>query len=145
MSPEKTAPDFHEVASEAAAQHVFPTTFAHRRLWFLERLLPGKTSYLIPWFLRIWGRLNVTARKKSLNEVGARHEVSPTTLCWKGGTHVRVVPGTLSVPLPVAAPWCALSCFAWVKRNTSFFPTMRHNYFLMDGHAGSSPLNWLPL
>ena len=101
MSPEKTAPDFHEDASEAAAKHIFPTTFAQQRLWFLERLLPGNTSYLIPWFLRISGRLNVAALEKSLNEIVARHEVLRTTLSWKDGTAVQVVTGRLSVPLPV--------------------------------------------
>jgi amino acid adenylation domain-containing protein len=101
MSPDKTAPDFHEVAPQAAAKHIFPTTFAQQRLWFLERLLPGNTSYLIPWFLRISGRLNVAALEKSLNEIVARHEVLRTTLGWKDGAPVQVVTGTLSVPLPV--------------------------------------------
>jgi hypothetical protein len=69
MSPEKTAPDFHPAASEAAARPIFPTTFAQHRLWSLERLLPGNTFYLIPWFLRISGRSNVAALEKSLNEI----------------------------------------------------------------------------
>jgi hypothetical protein len=101
MSPEKTAPDFHAVASEAATKHLFPTTFAQPRLWFLERLLPGNISYLIPWFLRISGRLNVAALKKNLNEIRERHEALRTTHSGNAGAPVQVVTGTLSMPMPV--------------------------------------------
>src|SRR5450631_3455681 len=82
-------------------KYVFPSTFAQQRLWFLERLQPGGTSYLIPWSLRISGNLNPDALQRSLNEIVRRHEILRTTFSWKDGAPVQVVTGDLSVAMPV--------------------------------------------
>jgi len=84
-----------------AAKYVFPATFAQQRLWFLEQLQPGSASYLIPWSLRINGKLNTQALERSLNEIVRRHEILRTTFSWKDGAPVQVVTGELSVPLPM--------------------------------------------
>jgi len=87
-------------APASVAQYIFPTTFAQQRLWFLEQLQPGGTSYLVPWSLRIEGALNVSALEKSLNEIIQRHEVLRTTFAWKDETPVQVVrPRTLTLPI----------------------------------------------
>ena len=84
-----------------AGTYVFPATFAQQRLWFLEQLQPGGTSYLIPWSLRISGNLDPEALRRSLNEIVRRHEILRTTFSWKDGAPVQVVAGELSVPMPV--------------------------------------------
>jgi amino acid adenylation domain-containing protein len=80
---------------------VFPATFAQQRLWFLEQLQPGGTSYLIPWSLRISGKLDPEALRRSLNEIVRRHEILRTTFSWKDGAPVQVVGGELSLAVPV--------------------------------------------
>jgi amino acid adenylation domain-containing protein len=102
MNPNKIAQSTSDVAAGTVAKYVFPTTFQQQRMWFLERLQPGGTAYLISWALRISGKLDVAALEKSLNEIVARHEVLRTTFSWKDDAPVQVVAGTLSVPLPVA-------------------------------------------
>ena len=62
---------------------------------------PGGTSYLIPWSLRISGKLNAEALQRSLNEIVRRHEILRTTFSWKDGAPVQVVAGELSVAMPV--------------------------------------------
>lgn len=42
------------------------TSFAQRRLWFLEQLKPGSPDYLLPLALRLRGALYVTALPASL-------------------------------------------------------------------------------
>jgi amino acid adenylation domain-containing protein len=88
-------------SADVAPICVFPTTFAQQRLWFLEQLQPGGTSYLIPWVLRATGELNLDALTHSLNEVIARHEILRTTFSWKDGMPVQVVRGSLTIALPV--------------------------------------------
>jgi amino acid adenylation domain-containing protein len=81
-------------------EFVFPTTFAQQRLWFLEQLQPGSTSYLIPWSLRIAGELNVSALERSLDEIVRRHEILRTTFSWKDEMPMQVV-GSHAFSLPV--------------------------------------------
>src|SRR3954463_10310923 len=83
----------------AAATYVFPTTFAQQRLWFLEQLQPGSTAYLVPWSLRISGKLNIAALEQSLNEIIRRHEVLRTSFSWKDEYPVQVVTDSLSISL----------------------------------------------
>src|SRR5215469_5126718 len=85
----------------ARGTYAFPTTFAQQRLWFLEQLQPGGTSYLIPWFLRVTGWVNVAALERSLNQVIERHEILRTTFSGKDGMPVQVVHPTLTVGVPV--------------------------------------------
>ena len=87
-------------APASAPQYIFPTTFAQQRLWFLEQLQPGGTSYLVPWSLRIEGALNVSALEKSLDEIVQRHEILRTTFTWKDEIPMQVV-GSRMFTLPV--------------------------------------------
>src|SRR5438876_1169683 len=91
-----TSPD-----GKAEGSYAFPLTFAQMRLWFLEQLEPGTTTYLIPWFIHVRGNLNVEALHASLNRLVARHEVLRTTFRANGGEPVQVVAPTLDIPLPL--------------------------------------------
>ena len=53
-----------------------PLSHAQERLWFLERLEPGSSAYVMPALLRLDGELNVHALRAALGEVVRRHEVS---------------------------------------------------------------------
>ncbi len=77
----------------------FPLTFAQLRLWFLEQLSPGESSYLVPWSIRIQGCLDVEALEQSLNEVVRRHEILRTTFSARGGEPMQMVAAPSYLPL----------------------------------------------
>ena len=51
-----------------------PLSFAQERLWFLEQLEPGNIAYLIPFAVKITGKLDVKAIEESLNSIIERHQ-----------------------------------------------------------------------
>ena len=61
-----------DYAGNPGATYAFPLTFAQRRLWFLDQLAPGETSYLIPWSVRVHGSLDAKALAYSLNQTNER-------------------------------------------------------------------------
>ncbi|AEG01888.1 non-ribosomal peptide synthetase [Methylomonas methanica] len=55
-----------------------PLSFAQQRLWFLDQLEPGSSSYNIPITLRLTGHLDLNALTESFNEIVRRHEILRT-------------------------------------------------------------------
>jgi amino acid adenylation domain-containing protein len=55
-----------------------PLSFAQQRLWFLEQLQPGSSTYHIPTAVRLTGSLNVEVLQQVLNTIIQRHEVLRT-------------------------------------------------------------------
>ncbi|HEV2637455.1 MAG TPA: condensation domain-containing protein, partial [Actinocrinis sp.] len=53
-------------------------SFAQQRLWFLDQLEPGSAEYLVPFAVRVSGRLDVAALEGALSGIVARHEVLRT-------------------------------------------------------------------
>ncbi|MFD8783727.1 amino acid adenylation domain-containing protein [Kitasatospora sp. NPDC059599] len=90
------------VSAEAVIARVprdrpLPLSFAQQRLWLLDRLRPGTAEYVLPvgWELR--GPLDVTALRRALAEVSARHEVLRTR-------YLEVDGEPRQLPLAEAAP-----------------------------------------
>ncbi|OHU92273.1 MULTISPECIES: non-ribosomal peptide synthetase [Pseudoalteromonas] len=52
----------------------FPLSFAQERLWFMDQLEPGGTSYSLPVAVSISGELNVTHLEQAFNALIDRHE-----------------------------------------------------------------------
>jgi amino acid adenylation domain-containing protein len=78
-----------------------PLSFAQQRLWFLDQLHPGRSTYNIARRVRIDGPLDVEALRRALNAVVARHEALRTRLVVIDGTPQQVVAPSLSLALAV--------------------------------------------
>ena len=94
------APDAETIGRRADTTER-PLSFSQRRLWFLDQMDPGNSSYNMPAAVRIRGPLDVGALERSLNAVVERHEALRTTFPAVAGEGVQVVAARLHVPLPV--------------------------------------------
>ncbi|HEU4325741.1 MAG TPA: condensation domain-containing protein, partial [Roseiflexaceae bacterium] len=75
------------------AQHSgdLPLSFAQQRLWFLDQLQPGSPLYNIPSAVRLLGRLDVDALRRSMDTIVQRHAVLRTTFATVGQQPVQVI------------------------------------------------------
>ncbi|WP_405617058.1 amino acid adenylation domain-containing protein [Streptomyces sp. NBC_00076] len=55
-----------------------PLSSGQQQMWFLQRLDPDSTEYLIPLVVRLRGHLDAGALERSLGEISARHEILRT-------------------------------------------------------------------
>ncbi|HYR08037.1 MAG TPA: amino acid adenylation domain-containing protein, partial [Longimicrobium sp.] len=78
-----------------------PLSFAQERLWFLDRLDPGGTTYNMAWSLRLQGALDIGAVERSLSEIVRRHETLRTTFREVDGSPVQVIAPFGGFTLPV--------------------------------------------
>ena len=78
-----------------------PLSFAQERLWFLDQLTPGSSSYNIAEAYRISGPLEPSALTASLNEIVRRHEVLRSIFVTVDDRPVQVIVPELSLSLPV--------------------------------------------
>ncbi|HYO62401.1 MAG TPA: amino acid adenylation domain-containing protein, partial [Pyrinomonadaceae bacterium] len=65
--------------TRAPRDGALPLSFAQQRLWFIDQLEPGSTSYNVPVAVLLSGALDVTALERTLAEIIRRHEVLRTT------------------------------------------------------------------
>src|SRR4051794_28836679 len=80
-----------------------PLSFAQERLWFLEHLGAGAAGvYNVPAAVRLNGRLDVPALRRTFEEIVRRHEALHTTFGERDGVPFQVVAPELPVPLPLA-------------------------------------------
>lgn len=80
---------------------VFPVSFAQRRLWFLDQLVPNTCLYNVPTVFRLQGALKLAALEQSFNELTRRHEVLRTTFPIIGGEPAQAIAPHLELSLPV--------------------------------------------
>ena len=78
-----------------------PLTTGQRRLWFLDRLNPGRAFHNLPFAYRLWGRLDVRALEEAIVVVAGRHEALRTRFPTRGDEPAAVVDQVSLVPLEV--------------------------------------------
>ena len=72
-----------------------PLSYAQQRLWFLDQLEPGSTTYNMAGVLQIVGDLDIEALEKSMNQLIARHEILRTVFIDQNGVPTqRILPFT---------------------------------------------------
>ncbi len=77
-----------------------PPSFAQARLWFLDRLSPGRAVYNVPIALKLDGPLSARAMWRTLREIELRHESVRTVFKVQDGDPYQVVrPPSLRLPV----------------------------------------------
>ncbi|HVU70109.1 MAG TPA: amino acid adenylation domain-containing protein, partial [Ktedonobacteraceae bacterium] len=84
---------------EARQSETPPLSFGQERLWFLDQLTPGDTSYHVPLGFRLCGTLEVEVLAASLNALLQRHAILRTTFAEREGQPIQVIAPSLVVPL----------------------------------------------
>ena len=73
------------------AEYRLPTSYAQRRLWFLEQLEAGSGAYNVPLAVRLRGALDPSVLDRCLDELRTRHETLRTRFVAVDGEPVQVV------------------------------------------------------
>jgi amino acid adenylation domain-containing protein len=79
---------------------IFPTSFAQRRLWFIDQLDPGNTLYNVPSAFRVRGHLDHPLLQRAFTELVARHEILRTTFRPIDGEPMQIVAPPADFHLP---------------------------------------------
>ncbi|HMB51691.1 MAG TPA: amino acid adenylation domain-containing protein, partial [Thermoanaerobaculia bacterium] len=88
-------------------------SFAQRRLWFLDRLEPGGSSYNMPLAIRLQGPLDAAVLGRALDELARRQDALRTVVVHPGGEpRQRVLE-----PAPVALPRVDLAALPTARRH----------------------------
>ena len=83
-------------------EELLPLSFAQQRLWFLDRLKPGTSTYNLPVVIRLQGTLNLDAFERSLAELIRHHDILRTRFVLVDGQAVQsIAPPPLSQPIPL--------------------------------------------
>ncbi|MER5733130.1 amino acid adenylation domain-containing protein [Streptomyces sp. NPDC002138] len=72
-------------------QFAFPATSAQRRIWLVERLIPGTSAYHLPFALHLDGALDTAALEAALAELVHRHESLRTCFEQADGELLQLV------------------------------------------------------
>nr|BFE52073.1 hypothetical protein GCM10017745_55000 [Saccharothrix mutabilis subsp. capreolus] len=80
-----------------------PLSAAQRGLWLLDALHPGSPLYNVFCSVRLTGPLDLTALRRAVTRVVARHEALRTTFPADGGEPFASVAPGAEVPLPVVS------------------------------------------
>ena len=78
-----------------------PLSFAQQRLWFLDQLEPGSSTYNISAAFHLCGALNISALEQSIEEIIKRHASLRTTFSADDGQPFQIIKDDLSFKLTV--------------------------------------------
>jgi amino acid adenylation domain-containing protein len=91
-----------------------PASFAQARLWFLDRLEPGRATYNVALALDLQGDLSPAALAAALNGLAQRHEALRTRFVERGGEPRQEVLPARPRPLPLV-DLGGLPEFLWLR------------------------------
>ncbi len=77
----------------------YPVSFAQRRMWFIEQLMPGEPTFHMPYAMWLEGPLDVEALQRAVDALVARHAVLRTSIVAVDGVPEQVVADSATVPI----------------------------------------------
>ncbi|MFJ9721118.1 condensation domain-containing protein, partial [Streptomyces sp. NPDC101213] len=110
-----------------------PLSFAQQRLWFLDQLTPGSAEYLVPFGLRVWGTLDVSALGAAFTGLVTRHEVLRTRFVTDGSGRPAQVVEAPWVVTPVVHDVRALPVADREQAASDIMATEARRPFALDG------------
>jgi amino acid adenylation domain-containing protein len=84
-----------------AEPSVFPTSFAQRRLWFIQTMSPQNTAYNLVYTVELQFNPDIVALQRALNAVVARHESLRTSFTFQDGQPWQVIAPHGELPVEV--------------------------------------------
>jgi amino acid adenylation domain-containing protein len=79
----------------------YEQSFSQQRMWFLDRLHPGNTTYNLTYAIRVMGSLNVSLLEAALNELVSRNEILRTRFDEIDGVPIQNISDDATVPIQV--------------------------------------------
>lgn len=101
LPPEAKRAVLAKLADRRSRDRIAPLSYAQRRLWFLEQLVPGSPSYNEASAIRLPTSVDAPALERSLNEIVRRHEALRTVFEAGGGEPTQRVLRQFRIELPV--------------------------------------------
>ena len=80
---------------------VFPTSYAQRRMWFMDQFEPGSPYYNIPMAMRLKGKFDYEIFEKTINKIIRRHESLRTTFASIDGNPVQVISDSYTLDIDI--------------------------------------------
>ena len=90
-----------KITRQNRTSNTFPLSFAQQRLWFLDQLDPGNTTYNICSVGRITGNLDLIALQQTFNAIIQRHEILRTNFTTVDGQPVQKIAPELKFTIPI--------------------------------------------
>jgi amino acid adenylation domain-containing protein len=101
LSPERKELLARRLKKRGSQFNSFPLSLAQQRLWLLDQLEPGNSSYNMPTVLRFRGRLHIAVLERSFQAIVQRHESLRTIFASLQGRPVQLVASSLEFSLPL--------------------------------------------
>ncbi|HLK61669.1 MAG TPA: amino acid adenylation domain-containing protein, partial [Chthonomonadaceae bacterium] len=86
----------------AERDQALPLSFAQERLWFMDQLQPGNSLFNFPMALRLSGKLDIEALRRSLVTLQRRHEVLRTMFALDKGRPIQIIQDDPPAPLSLS-------------------------------------------
>jgi hypothetical protein len=80
---------------------LLPLSFAQQRMWFLDQMEPGQSTYHIAMVARLEGPLRISALRRGLRTVIDRHESLRTAFTCVEGHLRQIVAATVDLPMSI--------------------------------------------
>ena len=96
-----SAKPFESVPAPLVPEGEHGLSYAQQRLWFLDQFKSGNVSYNMPITLRLDGKLDSEALRRSLDEIVQRHAVLRSTYAKTPAGPVQTIQPAAPIALPI--------------------------------------------
>ncbi|HBF32316.1 non-ribosomal peptide synthetase [Rhizobium sp.] len=95
----KSSGSQHNQISQRQGGGRIPLSFAQRRLWFLDQMVPGSAAYNVAITINLKGRMDFAILQQSVDAMVMRHDVLRTTIGQAEGEAWQEIAGHGSLPV----------------------------------------------